>query len=355
MIVILADDFSGAAELAGIAAARGFKAEVQTRFDPSSDAEVIAVDTDTRLRSEPEAARIVGGIATQVIAAKPSWIFKKTDSALRGHVRVEIEGILAATGQCSCLFIPANPSKDRVISQGRYLVNGVPLDQTVFAHDPDHPRRSAVVAELLGHAPRIRVPDVTSMETLLHEASSLTPQTLPAGAADFFTALIGGCVMNPRRHPVSRTLLVCGSLAAWDTERAQQMKADGFEVMILPETAYGGELDDGWVQQARHALQGACRLMIAIGRPAQRHSAATLTGTLVHAAARISAGLDGMRIALEGGATAQAFIRVAGWSRFEVVPEGITGVGSLRPADRDDAPLLWIKPGSYPWPPGVFA
>ena len=78
-IVILADDFSGAAELAGIAASRGWKAEVQTRFDPECEAEVIAVDTDTRLRSESEAVRVVGEVARAVVASKPDWIYKKTD------------------------------------------------------------------------------------------------------------------------------------------------------------------------------------------------------------------------------------------------------------------------------------
>ena len=102
MIAIIADDFSGAAELAGIAAACGFKAEVQIQFDPTSDAEVIAVDTDTRLKSEGEAVRIVGDVMQQIIAAKPLWIYKKTDSVLRGHVRVEIEAILDATGQHLC-------------------------------------------------------------------------------------------------------------------------------------------------------------------------------------------------------------------------------------------------------------
>ena len=70
MILILADDLSGAAELAGIAASRGLKAEVQVtvgpglflkapssglQTEPCSAADVIAIDTQTRSLS-PEAA-----------------------------------------------------------------------------------------------------------------------------------------------------------------------------------------------------------------------------------------------------------------------------------------------------------
>ena len=79
MIAILADDFSGAAELAGIASARGFKAEVQTVFDPASDDAVNAVDTATSLTPGAEAARIVGDVARVIASVKPSWIYKKRD------------------------------------------------------------------------------------------------------------------------------------------------------------------------------------------------------------------------------------------------------------------------------------
>jgi len=103
MIVVIADDFSGAAELAGVAAARGFKAEVQTRFEPQADADVIAVTTETRLLDEREAVRITGEIAQQIAAANPAWIYKKTDSVLRGNIRAEIVAILAVTGQTGCL------------------------------------------------------------------------------------------------------------------------------------------------------------------------------------------------------------------------------------------------------------
>jgi uncharacterized protein YgbK (DUF1537 family) len=44
VIVVIADDFSGAAELAGLAASRGWNAEVQTSFDANSDADVIAFE-----------------------------------------------------------------------------------------------------------------------------------------------------------------------------------------------------------------------------------------------------------------------------------------------------------------------
>lgn len=335
-VVILADDFSGAAELAGIAASRGLKSEVQTRFDPGSDAEVIAVDTDTRLRSESEAVRVVGELARAVAASKPDWIYKKTDSVLRGHVRAEVEEILRATGQESCLFVPANPSKGRIIAGGRYIIEGLPLDQTLFARDPDFPARSSMVSELLGTSEQICVPDIGSIADLPTDCSD---HVLPAGAADFFTSLLGERETVTRSETVFRILLICGSLAAWDSGRAEEMAQRGFLVRTIDQPP----VQEIWEQTDR--------LCLAIGRPAGTPDSASLTEALVDQAVALAGDSRDLRIALEGGATAIAFLRRMGWERFAAIPENHVGVGTLRPLG---GPLLSVKPGSYPWPETLF-
>jgi len=342
MIAILADDLSGAAELAGIAASRGFTAEVQTVFDPASTADVIAVDTDTRLKNEAEAARIVGEVTRHILASHPAWLYKKTDSVLRGHVRAEIEAILDAAGLDDCVFIPANPSKDRLIQNGRYEIASVPLDETVFARDPDYPRTSSLVRDLLGSCDRIRTPDAVDLNDLMID---LPPTTLTAGAADFFSAQLArkesslGFSPSPPStlglKPKSlSTLLLSGSLAAWDLDRASQMEQRGFLVKTIADDL------------SPSIWQMTSKLMLAIARP-ETGDPATLTKTLIDKALPLLSGRSDLRIGLEGGATAIAFIRRLGWTRFEVIPEGHTGVGTLRPPG---GPVICVKPGSYPWP-----
>ncbi len=334
MIVIIADDLSGAAELAGIAALRGFTAEVQTTFDPVSRAEVIAVDTNTRLLSSSEAARRCHVVAGEICATRPDWIYKKTDSVLRGHVRAEIEAILSATGLARCLFIPANPTKGRLIVSGEHLINGVPLDQTEFSRDPDFPRYSSKIADLLGTSPVIDTPDISSIDDI---PDHIAPDTLAAGASDFFTTLLGGEV-RPTTEPQSGpTLLISGSLAAWDSGRAEQMKAQGFEVKTIDDPIS----PDLW--------QHTEKIMIGIGRPL--NSDHDLTEKLIEAAMPLFSGQSNLRIGLEGGATARALISRQGWTRFEVIAGNFVGVGMLRPPG---GPILCVKPGSYPWPPGVL-
>ncbi|HEX5105993.1 MAG TPA: four-carbon acid sugar kinase family protein, partial [Pirellulaceae bacterium] len=188
-IVIIADDLSGAAELAGIAHAHGYVAEVHRDFDAASDAEVIAVDTDSRGLLPEAAADRVRQAAREILAAKPAWLFKKVDSLLRGNVRAEIEALLDATGQGQAVLIPANPSRGRTIVRGELRIDGVPLHETALAGEPQHPRRTSRVAELISGdslpTESIDAPDVATAEELLHHAASYDDTTLAAGAADF--------------------------------------------------------------------------------------------------------------------------------------------------------------------------
>lgn len=346
MIAILADDLSGAAELAGIAALRGYTAEVQTVVDPTSNADVIAIDTDTRLKSEAEAVRVVGELTKCILAARPEWLYKKTDSVLRGHVRPEIEAILDAAGFSDCIFIPANPSKGRIIRAGRYEIGGVPLHETVFARDPDYPRDSCLVSDLLGPSDRIHVPDVIGLDDL---RINLPLTTLAAGAADFFSAQLDrnrsrlGFASRFRASPkieleskLLKTLLLSGSLAAWDLDRATQMEQRGFLVKTISDDL------------SLSLWESTSKLMLAIARP-EAGDPATLIQTLIDKALPLLSGCDDLRIGLEGGATAIAFIRRMGWTRLEVIPEGHVGVGTLR---SPEGPVICIKPGSYPWPEG---
>ena len=211
MILVIADDLSGAAELAGIAASHGYSAEVHTDFDPTSRVDVVAVDSRTRsLTPEPAAAHVAKIIRT---AINPDWIYKKTDSVLRGNIRAELESMMKATGKQRALFIPANPGKARCILNGNYYVNQVPLHETVFASDPDHPQTTSDVIEALGpgalfiHSIRrdeslpeegIIVPDVESGTDILKRASEVDDGTFTAGAAEFFTALLNGRTISER-------------------------------------------------------------------------------------------------------------------------------------------------------------
>jgi len=377
VIAVIADDLTGAAELAAAAADHGLSAEVHTSFRPESRADVIAVDSGTRSLSAADAARMVGDVARDVLLARPDWVYKKTDSVLRGNVRAEIAALLAATGMTRATLIPANPSKGRVIAGGLYYVGGIPLDQTAFANDPEHPRTSARVADLLGDATpglAIGVPDVRCTDDLDRCAAGLEATTLPAGGVEFFQAVLRArhpptervtrsaedpCL--PVSRPHLRQLFVCGSMQAWHQGRRTECDRRAIPILTMPEASFASpetpsshDLEQ-WADAVTAALSAGGRAMVAIGRDVQVTSSgpAALANALVAAATRAlrRGGVD--RICVEGGATAAALLGAMGWTRLDSVPCRAPGVAALRPHGAIE-PILLVKPGSYPWPDAVW-
>lgn len=390
MIVVIADDISGAAELAGVAFERGLSAEVQTRFDPSSRADVVALDTDSRLTEPAVASRRVGEIARHVASVSPSLIYKKVDSALRGPIVAEIDAILDATGQRKALLIPANPSRGRLIKMGAYFVEGVALADTAFALDPTHPAWTSNVLELLGPSAAggmtsvrgdggifdrgITVPDVGSVSDLRRRALEVDASILPAGGAEFFAA-----ILNSRKavdHAVDiasergddfdfgqgggGTLIVCGSAAAWGNGRREQGVASGLpsfpmdpELAATADAGPNPEACARWAFEVWSALQERGGAMIAIGldEAVESSSSEKLLARLADAVEIVLRKASVNRLLMEGGATARAVIDRMGWSTFQTIG-AIEGLSWLR-VGGDENPVLLIKPGSYDWPEGA--
>lgn len=364
MIVVIADDLTGAAELAGAAHQRGLRAEIQTRFDTSSPADLVAIDTDTRSLSPDQAARQVAELARVIQASNPDWIYKKTDSVLRGNVRHEIEALLEVTGHTRSMFVPANPSKGRLIRDGQYFVNGVPLNETAFAQDPDHPRKTASVAELLGPASRIQIPDIGSASDVTQCAGSVDDQTLPAGGVDFFGALLAlraqeSSQQVPCETSAVTTLFVCGSAAAWMNGRASQFAERHLPHVTVGSAAFGG----AWTPESESALgsemaammQCSSRGAVAVGRPVQHlpFAPAILADRLCSGVVKALGSCNVDRICVEGGATGAALLKRLGWTRLQVVRQWAGGVVELRALDHE-LPTLVLKVGSYDWPAELF-
>ena len=149
MIGVIADDLTGAAEIGAVGLRRGLRAEVIVAGEPSGDADLICVDTDSRSCDPAEAAQRASNAALLLQHCGAEWIYKKTDSLLRGNVTREIEAMVKQLGLSGALLVPANPSLGRTISNGQYFVRGQLINETAFAHDPKHPRSSPNVLELL--------------------------------------------------------------------------------------------------------------------------------------------------------------------------------------------------------------
>ncbi len=364
MIAIVADDFSGATELAGIAVSHGLSAEVVDVHGISGASDVIAINTHSRSLPSDEARELLTKVAKDLRELKPTHVFKKTDSVLRGNTATEISVLAKALTYENALFIPANPSRGRCIRDGHYLINDVPLDETFFAKDPEHPVHTSEVRALLNHPECIQprsvlepttsglwVPDIPDQATLEAWSKKVPSHTMPAGASDFFTALLGEWGykkhtpdINAECSPGPR-LFICGSKAGLELWNSGSEPA--LAQIALSEDAL---VIDG-INEAGAAMTP--------GKDVLLHLAATTWSPLLAEAAladmasRIIRLTNPKSIFMEGGATAMAMARLNGWHRFQITAPGRDGIAQFQPAG--SSLNLYAKPGSYPWPESLLS
>ncbi len=400
-VLVIADDLSGAAEIAAIGARYGLAAAVQRDLidcaaSPTAAAAtglpaaeqktggVLVIDTDTRLLDPDIAADGVRRAIRRVRPTDFDLIYKKTDSVLRGPILAEVEAIADELKRDAVLLVAQNPSRGRTITGGEYRIAGVPLHKTAFARDPEYPARSCKAAELLGRSRR-RTPSCLSPASELPTAGLFVGEAenddhvrdwagraarsmstvLPAGGADFFAALLerlGLAASKPaiERPPPGRTLFVCGSASAYTSELMDRARREKVPVCPMPQhTAGAAALIENWRADVCRALDTGGRALVVIARPLDRSPGAPqrLQAALAELVARVLASHDVDKLMLEGGATASAVCRKMGWNRFEVDGElASAGVVQMRVLDAlaGIGRRIYIKPGSYAWPEAVW-
>lgn len=359
-LIVLADDLTGAAEVAAIAHDHGLRASVITRAPREPlDAQVLVFDTDTRLATPLVAARRVRAATTRLKKIPHRGFFKKTDSVLRGPVLAELAACMHALGKRRALLVAGNPSLGRVIRDGQFLIDGKPLDQTGFARDPHHPARSAAVLDLVqarhkrgvtstspDHPlPRLGViaGDHRSTADTLKWARAVDHSTLPAGGADFFRAWLR-LQSDSQRPPTARNLVLEPALLLHGTTLApatsRLLRFNGLRAPSAVRVAAA-------LRQRRAVAVAATSLTI--GDPLAPPIVARNFGELARSL-RDKGAFRHLLVA--GGATAASVLHALGWNRLEVIRLWGPGVVSLRPVAAPDF-LVTLKPGSYPWPESI--
>lgn len=386
MIGVIADDLTGAAELGGVGLRHGLKVEVILQGECKSEADLICFDTDSRSCTAKEAALRAAAAAIKMRKAGARWIYKKVDSVLRGQVLAEIRAIQSALGLNSALLVPANPGLGRTIRNGRYYIKGKPIHQTDFARDPEYPRTSANVVELLGVSKGqqvivsrpterpiesgITLGEVSSSADLQKWARHPSANILLCGGAEFFSTLLDaaglaakGAGIRPDMRAESgrnasnhgRELFVCGSTSDFTWRFINESRMHGVKVFSLLELGkfpFGGASLKEITTNVIVAFRSHRRVVLAIGRPLleKRSVSRGLAMSLTQIAVRVIETAKPEHVYAEGGATAAELVRQLGWKRLSVVKELAQGVTTLALTNRN-SPSLTIKPGSYEgWP-----
>ena len=112
LLLIIADDFTGALDTGVQFAAYGAATRVMVKDQvdfASCDAQVLVVDTETRHLPPEKAYQIVEELTRAACRAGIRYIYKKTDSALRGNIGAELAAVLQASNNRQLPFLPAFP------------------------------------------------------------------------------------------------------------------------------------------------------------------------------------------------------------------------------------------------------
>jgi uncharacterized protein YgbK (DUF1537 family) len=379
MIGVIADDLTGAAEIGAVGLRHGLRAEIIQSGKPSGLMDIVCVDTGSRSCTPDEAGNRAAAAAKLLQAAGATWIYKKVDSVLRGHVIAEVESVMRQLELQRALLLPANPSLGRTIRDGQYFVRGKLIHKTGFAYDPEYPRRSSQVLRLLKMPDRFSIRVVNGDRQLYDDtivvgeagtpddvsewAAMSGTKILPAGGSDFFNALLQrekpiGAVQNEvlPLQSAGRELFVCGTSTEYSRDFVKKAKRQKKPVLTLPvELIWGTEFSaaaiDSITRHAVEAFNSHPRVILAVGLPLVRNPqvAKRFFRNVVQVAGSVLRKVPISRVFAEGGATASELVQCMGWSRLVVEREAAPGVATLS-VGNDQSTLLTIKPGTYAWP-----
>ncbi|MCR5346725.1 MAG: four-carbon acid sugar kinase family protein [Fretibacterium sp.] len=149
-LFIIADDFTGALDTGVQFAAQGAATRVVTRLEgnlTADDIDVLVLDAETRHLPPSDAYWV---IREAVLAARSvPYVYKKTDSVLRGNIGAELAAAMDALGMMGMPFIPELPSMGRVAREGIYYVDGVPVSKTPLGRDPFEPVATSDIRSII--------------------------------------------------------------------------------------------------------------------------------------------------------------------------------------------------------------
>lgn len=304
-LLLIADDFTGALDSGVQFAARGVTTSVVT--DPAFDlsgakegAQVLVLDAETR-HMRPEAAyQVVFRAVRGALEAGFRYIYKKTDSALRGNIGAELTAVLDAAGADRLAFLPALPKMNRVTRGGVHYVDGVPVAESVFGRDPFEPVTASSVTEIIAaqskvpvvlhplgtetaeRRPGIQVYDAETDGDLLAAGRALggEGQTLFAGCAGFAAVLaeLLGLKGTPPGMPalLPSLFVACGSVNPVTLRQMETAERAGFSrVRLRP----AQKLDPSWLETGdcaaavaawRDAAAGGRRFILDVNDPPGR-------------------------------------------------------------------------------------
>ncbi len=264
-LLVISDDFTGALDTGVKFSSQGIKTKVTTEVNfaydnENEDIEVLVIDAETRHVNSDEAYNIVFKIVTDALANGVEYIYKKTDSALRGNIGKELEAVVDASGEKILSFIPAFPTMNRVTKNGIQYVDDLPIAQSVFGKDPFSSVKNSYIPDIIKEQSCIKavsvslddeintentektilIYDSTTNEELMNIGNKLKNENKLkfiagcAGFAEYLEELLSLNRSEIKTKEYNKNLFfVCGSVNNVTLKQIEYAEKNGFHRVVL--------------------------------------------------------------------------------------------------------------------------
>ena len=380
MIAVIADDFTGAAEIGGIGIRHGLDVVIETEDISQTTADLVVFATNSRSLEAEKASEMILDITGQLQQLNPQFIYKKIDSVLRGHVSDELYAQMKSSNKIRSVVVAANPVLKRIIRDGIYYINGIPLNQTSFSTDPEYPVISALVKDIIGdhsvftslkpgdHLPDsgIIIGDATGLDDLEKWTHQIDENTIPAGASGFFDALLKKHHLSDIKkssHPTpfgEKALYVLGSTFPKDDDMLTKIEQSGHYLANMPEEIYFNQNFDPvllkvWADEIVEAVNLHKKVIASVihspsDEPGIAKRIKENIGKLIK---MVAERIELNELIIEGGSTTSYVLKQLNIKKLVPLHELETGVIRMKIEDRPEL-CLTTKPGSYSWPDIVW-
>jgi len=213
------------------------------------------------------------------------------------------------------------------------------------------------------------VADAETVEDLRRWAARVDENTLAAGGADFFSALLEKRSLTRVRDAIpvasilpgpGRRFFVCGSTSQYSREALRSAEDQGIPVCPMPEALFRKSQTDEsliyqWANVTLKAMQAGECAVIAVRQPVVQ-DADQARALAAHMACLVQTviGKTAIReLFIEGGATADAILDQMEWNSLNVLGEYQAGVVRMGVPGQEN-PYVTSKPGSYTWPDSIW-
>ena len=360
-IVVIADDFTGAAELAGISLRYGLKVQVSLTAVVDTNADVLIVCTDSRSMNQKEAVKITADSVKAALRLNPLFIYKKIDSVFRGHVLAELKVQMLHSGFDKALVIAANPSLGRTIYNGEYFIDGKKIDKTSFSSDPEYPITNSFILELLGMQEGVVIKKTTDslpIKGIVIGESNKEKDSIDWAVKAEDDWVLAGALLDKRFKSLalpgavllSPHIYVSGTAFKKSEELISKIAVESNCVAYLPESMLqsGDENDEPWIKNVGRMLIEQKRVVIAMDALSVPSDIAALLLriTMAKAVKKVVERFGVKELFIEGGSTAAAILQELGIVNMLPLNELQRGVVRMRTNDF----YVSVKPGSYELP-----